>query len=78
MAGESNRLLNSFFMVSGTNSALVNPSTNKQAYRTKRLGHLDEADTGWKEYIATLQRLRDEARGRACPERRPKGATSSS
>src|SRR5947209_14220643 len=58
---KANRLLNSFFMVSGTNSALVNPSTNKQAYRTKRLAHLDEADTGWKEYIATLRRLRDEA-----------------
>ena len=58
---KANRLLNSFFMLSGTNSALVNPSTNKQAYRTKRLAHLDEADTGWKEYIATLRRLRDEA-----------------
>jgi hypothetical protein len=58
---KANRRLNSFFMVSGTNSALVNPSTNKQAYKTKQWAQLDEADSGWKEYLATLSRLLNEA-----------------
>src|SRR2546423_14895957 len=48
---KANRRLNSFFMISGTNYALVNPSTNKQAYKTIQWAHLDEAHTGWKEYL---------------------------
>lgn len=58
---KANRRLNSFFMVSGTNSSLVNPSTNKRAYKTRQWAQLDEADTGWKEYLATLSRLLNEA-----------------
>lgn len=58
---KANRRLNSFFMVSGTNSLLVNPVKNEQAYKTKLWGHLDEADSGWKEYLTTLLLLLDEA-----------------
>jgi CRISPR-associated protein (Cas_CXXC_CXXC). len=56
---QANRQLNSFFMVC-TNSALVNSSTNKWMYETKQRGHLDDRDEGWKIYIQTLMRLRDE------------------
>ncbi|OLE51692.1 MAG: hypothetical protein AUG51_21700 [Acidobacteria bacterium 13_1_20CM_3_53_8] len=56
---KANRQLNSFFMVC-TNSALVNPSTNKHLKDTKELGLLAEEDTGWKDYLETLRRLQAE------------------
>ncbi len=56
---QANRQLNSFFMVC-TNSALVNSSINKWMYETGQRGHLDDRDEGWKAYIQTLMRLRDE------------------
>jgi hypothetical protein len=56
---KANRQLNSFFMVC-TNSALVNPSTNKNLKDKKELGLLAEEDTGWKDYLETLKRLQAE------------------
>lgn len=56
---KANRQLNSFFMVC-TNSALVNPSTNKSLTDKKELGLLAEEDTGWKDYLETLRRLQEE------------------
>jgi hypothetical protein len=56
---KANRQLNSFFMVC-TNSALVNPSTNKSLKDKKELGFLAEEDTGWKDYLETLKRLQEE------------------
>jgi hypothetical protein len=53
---KANRQLNSFFMVC-TNSALVNPSTNKNLKDKKELGLLAEEDTGWKDYLETLRCL---------------------
>lgn len=58
---QKNRQLNSFFMVSGTNSLLVNPSSNKWMYKTGERGYLDERDEGWQAYLQTLMRLRDDA-----------------
>lgn len=56
----ANRRLKSFFMVVGTNSALVNPSNNKAMNKSKNYGFLDEADSGWQNYIAKLEKLSDE------------------
>jgi hypothetical protein len=56
---KANRQLNSFFMVC-TNSALSNPSTNKNLKDKKELGLLAEEDTGWKDYLETLRRLQEE------------------
>lgn len=56
---KANRQLNSFFMVC-TNSALVNPSTNKTLTDKKELGLLAEEDTGWRDYLETLRRLQAE------------------
>ncbi len=57
---KTNRQLNAFFMVVGTNSALVNPSNNKKMIKTKQYGVLDDEDSGWKTYIETLRKLYDE------------------
>ena len=57
---KSNRQLNAFFMVVGTNSALVNPSNNKKMIKTKQYGILNDEDTGWKSYIETLKKLYEE------------------
>lgn len=56
----ANRQLKSFFMVVGTNSSLVNPSNNKRMNQTKNYGFLDEADTGWQNYVGTLEELCNE------------------
>ena len=55
----ANRQLKSFFMVVG-NSALVNPSNNKMMNKSKNYGFLDEADSGWQNYVAKLEKLSDE------------------
>ena len=57
---KANRQLNAFFMVVGTNSALVNPSNNKKMIKSKQYGVLDDEDSGWKIYIETLKKLYDE------------------
>jgi|GEM_PF-1571448 len=56
----ANRQLKSFYMVVGTNSALVNPSNNKAMIKSKKYGFLDEADSGWQNYVAKLEELADE------------------
>lgn len=56
----ANRQLKSFYMVVGTNSALVNPSNNKAMNKSKNYGFLDEADSGWQNYVAKLEELSDE------------------
>lgn len=56
----ANRQLKAFYMVVGTNSALVNPSNNKAMNKTKNYGFLDEADSGWQNYVAKLEELGDE------------------
>ncbi|MCD9189184.1 MAG: type I-B CRISPR-associated protein Cas8b1/Cst1 [Pyrinomonadaceae bacterium] len=56
----ANRQLKSFFMVVGTNSALVNPSNNKAMNKSKNYGLLDEIDSGWQNYVAKLQELSSE------------------
>lgn len=57
---QANRQLKSFYMVVGTNSALVNPSNNKAMNKSKNFGFLDEADSGWQNYVAKLKELSDE------------------
>jgi len=57
---KANRHLNSFFMVVGTNSDLVNPSKNKKLYKTNQRGFLDEEDTGWQDYLKILKQLHGE------------------
>lgn len=57
---KANRQLNAFFMVVGTNSALVNPSNNKRMNKTKQYGVLNDEDAGWKLYVETLKRLYQE------------------
>ena len=57
---KANRQLKSFYMVVGTNSALVNPSNNKAMNKSKNYGFLDEADSGWQNYVAKLEELGDE------------------
>ena len=57
---KANRQLKSFFMVVGTNSALVNPSNNKMMNKTKNYGFLDEADSGWQNYVGKLEELCNE------------------
>lgn len=57
---KANRQLKSFYMVVGTNSALVNPSNNKAMNKSKNFGFLDEADSGWQNYVAKLKELSDE------------------
>src|SRR5437764_8211918 len=56
----ANRQLKSFFMVVGTNSALVNPSNNKMMNKTKNYGFLDTADSGWQSYVGKLEELCNE------------------
>lgn len=56
----ANRQLKAFYMVVGTNSALVNPSNNKTMNKTKNYGFLDEADSGWQNYVSKLEELSDE------------------
>ena len=56
----ANRQLKAFYMVVGTNSALVNPSNNKAMNKSKNYGFLDEADSGWQNYVAKLEELGDE------------------
>lgn len=56
----ANRQLKSFFMVVGTNSALVNPSNNKAMNKSKNYGFLDESDLGWQNYVAKLEELSEE------------------
>lgn len=54
---QANRQVNSFFMVC-LNSALVNPSSNKRMKHCR--GELHEEDEGWKQYLSTLSKLKDE------------------
>lgn len=54
---QANRQINSFFMVC-LNSALVNPSSNKRMKACR--GELHPDDEGWKQYLNTLFKLRDE------------------
>lgn len=56
----ANRQLKSFFMVVGTNSALVNPSNNKAMNKTKKFGYLAPEDTGWQIYVSKLEELYQE------------------
>lgn len=56
----ANRQLKSFFMVVGTNSALVNPSNNKTMNKSKNYGVLDKTDSGWQNYVAKLEELSKE------------------
>ena len=56
----ANRQLKAFYMVVGTNSALVNPSNNKAMNKSKNYGFLDEADSGWQNYVAKLEELGNE------------------
>ena len=56
----ANRQLKAFYMVVGTNSALVNPSNNKAMNKSKNYGFLDKADSGWQNYVAKLEELGNE------------------
>jgi CRISPR-associated protein Cst1 len=57
---KANRQLNAFMMVCGKNSPLTNSATNKWLDKEKNPGFLDERDSGWKNYLKTLELLVEE------------------
>ncbi|MDQ3748801.1 MAG: hypothetical protein M3367_07295 [Acidobacteriota bacterium] len=56
----ANRQLKAFMMVCGKNSPLTNSATNKWLDKEKKVGILDERDSGWATYLETLQGLVNE------------------